>query len=496
MTRKLLARRKLEPTWLSHPVYVETYGPEVANIAALAGFAPDEAQQQILDLTFAIGPDGKSAAFEVDLIGPRQNFKTGVILQMELGWLFVTEERRIVHSAHELDTTEEAFNDLAALIEKTPALARHLAPTKSDRPGISEGNGRWAIQLVTGQKVKYKARTKNAGRGLSGDKVVLDEGFALIASHMGALLPTLTARPNPQVIVASSAGKLESAVLRDIRDRGRAGSSPRQVYVEYGDRRAWEGCQDPKCNHAKTAIGCAADDEDRWHEIMPALGGRVQVETIRAQRQAVPPEEYLREFMVWWDDPIGEDEEPAAINARRWGKLFNPKAKKPDGEVVLAVDVNPKRTRAAIGMAGEGRKGRTLVMAKTGDGTGWLVQELKRLIRKNDDVAELVLTPGQAAALMPEILAADLGVEVTLLTSSEAGQACASMQEAVKRKLLEHAGQKDLDDAVAAARVRTVNEVQLFDRKNFEDEISPVVAVSAAAWRYSKVVADGAFNIW
>ena len=99
MTRKLLARRKVEPTWLSHPAYVETYGPEVADICALAGFAPDEAQQQILDLTFAIGPNGKSAAFEVDLIGPRQNFKTGVILQMELGWLFVTMSARSGGSA-------------------------------------------------------------------------------------------------------------------------------------------------------------------------------------------------------------------------------------------------------------------------------------------------------------------------------------------------------------------------------------------------------------
>lgn len=496
MTRKLLARRKVEPTWLNHPVYVETFGPEVADIAALAGFAPDEAQTQILDLTFAIGPNGKSAAFEIDLIGPRQNFKTGVILQMELGWLFVTEERRIVHSAHELDTTEEAFNDLAKLIEDTPSLSRHLAPTRGERQGISEGNGRWAILLATGQKVKYKARTKNAGRGLSGDKVVLDEGFALIPSHMGALLPTLSARPNPQVVVASSACKLESAVLRDIRDRGRAGSSPRQAYVEYGDRRAWTGCQDPKCTHAKTAVGCAADDEARWAEIMPALGGRVSVETIRAQRQAVPPEEFIREFMVWHDDPIGEDEEPAAINTRRWGKLVNPKAKKPDGEVVLAVDVNPARTLASIGLAGEGRKGRTLVMVKTVAGTAGVVPELRRLLKKNDDVAEIVLTPGQAAALMPELLKADLGVEISLLTSSELGQACAATQEAVKRKLLEHTGQKALDDAVAAARVRTVNEVQLFDRKNFDDEISPVVAISAAAWRYSKVVADGAFNIW
>ena len=120
----------------------------------------DPEQELLLDLIFAIRPDGRSAAFEVDIVGPRQNFKTGTILMAELGWLFVTEQKLIVHSAHELDTTAEAFRDLAAMIERTPSMARRLAPNRGERPGISEGNGRWAIELRTGQRMKYKARTK------------------------------------------------------------------------------------------------------------------------------------------------------------------------------------------------------------------------------------------------------------------------------------------------------------------------------------------------
>ena len=283
------AKRRLEPTWLSHPVYVETFGPEVADLSALAGMTPDPEQELLLDLTFAFGLNGKSAAFEIDVIAARQNLKTGFILQAELGWLYITRERLIVHSAHEMSTTEEAFLDLATLIEDTPALAADLKPTRSERPGIFEGNGRWSIHLRTlehgQQRIKYKARTKGGGRGLTGNKVVLDEAFALLPTHMGALLPTLAAVPDPQVVKASSAGKVGSTVLIEARDRGRAGQSGRQVYAEWGDKQAGQGCAaGDRCTHETTVPGCALDDEKRWKTIMPALGRRVTVETVRAMR--------------------------------------------------------------------------------------------------------------------------------------------------------------------------------------------------------------------
>lgn len=59
-----LAKRRVEPTWLNHPIYVETYGPEVCELAALANYAPYPEQELALDLLFAIGPDGKSVGFE------------------------------------------------------------------------------------------------------------------------------------------------------------------------------------------------------------------------------------------------------------------------------------------------------------------------------------------------------------------------------------------------------------------------------------------------
>jgi len=477
--RSALARRLVEPTWLSHPVYVETYGPEVAEICALANFAPDPEQELILDLTFAIGSNGLSAAFEIDIIGPRQQFKTGVIKQMELGWLFVTEQRLVVHSAHELDTTAEAFRELADLIESTPALSRRLAPTRGERQGISEGNGRWAIELSAGQRIKYKARTKGGGRGLTGDKVVLDEAFALLPTHMGALLPTLAAVPDPQVVLASSAGKADSLVLHEVKDRGRAGSSPRQVYVEYGDRNAHSGCQDEACDHAKTTQGCAFDDEERWARIMPALGRRVTRATVRAMRQSMPPEEFGREFMVWWEEPVGE----GGLPLESWG-LCKDEASAPTSRPVYMVDASPGSKSAAIVAAMWRPDGLAHIeVVEHRPGADWVPGRALEL--NAHQPLDWVIDPGgPAGALLPKLL--KVKIEPRQMTTRDLGQACEAFATAVTERQLRHLGDLLLQRAIAGAGRRDIGDgLWAWSRRKSDADITTLVGATGAFWGLS-----------
>jgi hypothetical protein len=378
------------------PEYVETFGPEVADINARAGFAPDPEQELILDATFAILPNGKPAAFEVDMVGPRQNFKTGVLKMIELGWLYVTKERLCIHSAHELSTTEETFRETAALIEDNPFLSRHLLPTRGDRPGITAANGRWAIELTGDRRLRYRARQATGGRGLSGDKVVLDEFFAVTPAVIGSLYPTLSARPTPQVVSASSAGLLMSEALRDKRDRGRKGLTANQFYIEYSDplgptlEKPSAGCLRADCDHAKTAEGCALDDEDRWASIMSALDVRVARETIRSLRQAMPPAEFAREFMVWWEDPpldVGSQ-----LFGHHWGKQGLTDGRLPT-PLALAVAVNWDRTHSSIAAVGHhGDESLKVVFPATSDpklsgrrpGTTWVVEEVAGMAERHN----------------------------------------------------------------------------------------------------------------
>ena len=183
----------VEPTYRTGPDYVRTYGDEVADLAALADFAPDPEQRLGLDLIFAVDGRDRAAAFEFAVVCSRQNRKTGLFKQAVLGWLFITDQRLIIWSAHEFRTAQEAFRDMEQLIGGCPSLSRLVK--RVHRASGSEG-----IELVTGQRLMFKARTKAGGRGLTGDKVVLDEAFALQPEHMGALLPTLSVVPDPQVL--------------------------------------------------------------------------------------------------------------------------------------------------------------------------------------------------------------------------------------------------------------------------------------------------------
>lgn len=479
-----LAKRKNPAAWCHEVEYVYTLGPEVADVAAETGLIPDENQQWILDQTFGYLADGRPAAFEIDLVGPRQNIKTSSIIMMEIGWMYVTEEAYILHTAHELDATEEAFIDLRERLLETPLLSKELNPAKGDRetPGIYTGNGSWEIHLLNGTRLKYKARGKDSGRALTADKLVLDEGFAVQASQVGSLYPTLTTIPDAQVVFASSAGKLYSHVLRDHRERGRKGLSPRQFYAEWGDRRPWLGCKSKHCEHAKDAIGCALDDEKRWAEIMPAWGLRVFPETIRNMRQAMPPMEFAREFMVWWEDPPNADT-PGVLDLAKWGKSKDEAAPAPH-RVELMLDVSPDRKTSTIAAAGDGPDGRTLIIVTVLPGTEHTVKALKALTLNRNVVSPVALVPNtQAGALIPDLVEA--GVPWEPFSNVQMGQATAAFIKGVEHGRYVHVGQSEFAKAVENATTKFNGEAEVWDRRDRSVSIGPVVAGSGAAYRWS-----------
>lgn len=486
------ARRRLEPSHLHVPEYVETFGPEVADVCARAGFAPDPEQELILDATFAIQPNGKLAAFEVDMVGPRQNFKTGVLKMIELGWLFVTKERLSIHSAHELSTTEETFRETAALVEDNSFLSRHLLPTRGDRPGITAANGRWAIELTGDRRLRYRARQATGGRGLSGDKVVLDEFFAVTPAVIGSLYPTLSARPNPQVVSASSAGLLMSEALRDKRDRGRNGLTANQFYIEYSDllgpthKNPNPGCASPSCDHAKTATGCALDDEERWARIMSALDSRVQRETIRSLRQAMPPAEFAREFMVWWEDPPTED--VAQLFGVHWGRQGVSDARMPTPRC-LGVAVEVDRSHSSIGGCGDyGDDSLRVVFPAMSDadlggrrpGTSWVVDEVCAMADRHK-IPVAIAGSGPGADLV-EPLRARLGKRLLVADMSDLKDACAAFYDGVTEAHdVFHNDSEELTTAARDAVKRMSGDRFLWGRKS-GGTVSMLEAATLADW--------------
>lgn len=208
------------------PAAVSSAGSEAVELAASAGLRLDPWQVLVLEGALGEREDGLWAASEVGLIVPRQNGKGGILEARELAGLFLFGERLLLHSAHEFKTCSEAFRRLRDLVVNTPDLLRQVAPR-----GIHSAHGDEGIELRDGRRIRFVARTGGSGRGFTGDLIVLDEAMKLSGAIMSALVPTLAARPNPQIWYTASAPLpvVESDALRRLCRRGRAGDKAGEV---------------------------------------------------------------------------------------------------------------------------------------------------------------------------------------------------------------------------------------------------------------------------
>lgn len=135
------------------PPSVRHAGLQITAVAKLAGIALDEEQQFLAEATSGVGADGKWAAFEAVVMGPRQSLgKTEFMLARVLAGLVVFSEELIVYSAHRASTTTKTFRRLKRAIERNPRLGARIART-SNRIGSER------IELSTGQAVEMVARS-------------------------------------------------------------------------------------------------------------------------------------------------------------------------------------------------------------------------------------------------------------------------------------------------------------------------------------------------
>jgi len=449
----------VKPAHFTAPDFADSLAPEVADLAEMVGFPADPEQRLVLEPMFGLDRVGRRTAFEVAVIGARQNIKTGLFKIAALGEAFIAEVPLLVWSAHEFATAQEAFRDLTELIESAPDLDREVKH-------IHRSNGDEAIELLNGCRIKFKARTKSGGRGLSGKRVVLDEAFALHPTHMGALLPLLSAQVEPQVWYGSSAGLADSEVLRGIRDRGRKGS-PSMVYVEWCAPK--EGCATSDCSHVVGSEGCILDDEVYWQQANPQMGRRIRTETIRNERLALPPEEFARERLGWWDEP-GQLEH--IFGAEKWARCAIPtQAEPPTDGIALGIAVSIDRAWSSISAATP-LPGRELVgLLDRRRGTDWVVSEAKRLQDKLKCLVGID-SRGPAADLIDPLKTA--GVNLRLLSTTDVLDANAAFFDKVQTQVIAHMTHPEIEDAVRGAQRRPVSDRWAVGRRNSTADVSPL----------------------
>jgi hypothetical protein len=219
------------PRFCHIPQSVSSAGDEAVDLARMAGLEPrllarhDVCGTRSMSALMGSGRRSRSAS-----TSRARTARARSLEARELAGLFLLGERLIIHSAHEFATSLEAFRRLLALIEDTPEFERRIKR-------VSRAHGEEGIELTNRQRIRFRTRTKGGGRGFSGDCLIFDEAMFLPAMAHGALLPTLSARPNPQVWYTGSAVDQDihedGHVFGRIRERGIKGEDPALLYLEW-----------------------------------------------------------------------------------------------------------------------------------------------------------------------------------------------------------------------------------------------------------------------
>jgi hypothetical protein len=438
---------------------VRNAADDVIDLAASAGLDLFPWQRRVLQgamwVTDERTNDGalRHSAREVACLVGRQNGKGSVLEARQLGGLFLLNERLQIHTAHEFKTCYEHFRRVVDLIESAPHLRAQLKP----RTGIRTGAGDQAIELKNGNRIRFLARSRSSGRGFSADVIYLDEAFLLDEATMGALLPTLSARPNPQIWYTSSAAHHDSVVLHRLTQRAQAGDDQRLFYIEW---RADEDA-DPR-------------DPAQWLKANPSVGYRISLDDIDAEQRSLAPEEFARERLGIAEAPDGGQ---SALAVEQWLELTDTGSSVASA-LAIGLDVSPDRKWSTFGCAG--RRFDELFHVETIDrrpGTGWVVARAVDLVERHR--VPIIIDPASPAGALKSQLV-EAGVDLVEIGVRDLVNACGMFEDAVMSRTLRHIGQRSLHEAIVGASRRRIGDSWAWNRLSSQVDITPLVACTLA----------------
>jgi hypothetical protein len=450
------------------PEYASSTGSEAIELCAMAGLDLDDWQGHVLECSLGETAEGKWAAPEVGLVVARQNGKNAVQEARELVGLFLLPERLLIHSAHQFDTSVEQFRRLWRLIESTPDLEECVVK-------VSKSHGAEGIVVkVRGleKRIDFRTRTGGGGRGFTCDCLVLDEAMILPEATLGALLPTLSAVPNAQVLYCGSAvdEKIHEhgVALSRVRSRGIAGD-PALAYFEWSA----EG-ENPDLTSEEEAA-----DPENWVMANPGLGIRIDPEYVEREQRSMDPRTFAVERLGVgaWPDPDGSSGRP--ISPQMWARCADPDSTFV-GQPAYAFDVAYDRSSACIAAAGKRSDGLWHIeVIKHRSRTDWVAPGLEVLLATSK--APVVCdASGTAGGILADLTAR--GVEVVPISAADHAAACGLIYDLVDQDILRHRDSPELRHAIQGAMKRALGDRWAWSRKDASVDICPLVAVTLALW--------------
>jgi len=444
-------------------------------------------------------PDGTLRFRTVVILVARQNGKSTLSQVLALWFLYVYGTALVLGTAQDLDTAEEVWQGAVDLVVETDDEGMPLRPDLHDLlDRVVMVNGKKSLNLKSGERYKVKAANRRAGRGLSGDVVLLDE----LREHQtwdawGAITKTTMARAQALILALSNAGDATSVVLRYLRKLAHEPLGDPDGLHEHAEAVPVilpEDEDDLPDDDDTLAIfewsappGCSVLDRDAWAMANPSLGYTISERTIASACRTDPEWIFRTEVLCQWSEGTLEGPFPAGA----WEACGDSASRRaPGAPVALCVDVSWDRGTTYVGLATTRSDGLAHVeVVASRAGTDWVADWLTSPER-SDDVRRApvaVQAKGAPASSLAAPLA-EAGVNVVEWSGAALGAATGALYDRVRAAVgegeaptaLRHRNQPVLNLAAATASTRPAGDAWLWDRKR--SDASPLVAVTGALW--------------
>jgi hypothetical protein len=409
-------------------------------------------QQLVAEVGTEIDPEtGRLAYREVIVSVPRQSGKTTLVLAFELQRaLKWPTSQRIAYTAQTgWDARRKLVDDQAPLLMDSPL-----------RAGVSRvlrGAGNEAIVFRNGSRIDVLATTEAAGHGRVIDLAVIDEAFSDADDRREqALLPAMATRKSAQLLVVSTMGTDASTYLNRKVEAGRTSSMLDEGHgIAYFEWSAPDQDVD-------------IDDPSVWHSCMPALGLTIDEDVVRHARKTMSESDFRRAML---NQRTSTDER--VIPVAMWNAVCSEDVA-PEGRLCFGVDVNAERSAAAIAAADSIGRGELI---EHRPGVGWVAERVAELVKRWG--GEVALDAyGPAGSLADEIEA--LGITVRRYSTRDMSYACASLFDSIADNKIRIRSHPALDSAAAAARRRISGDSWMWQRRDADSDVSPLVALTLA----------------
>lgn len=478
-------------------------------------------QKVLLCRMLELLPDGSLRFRTSVVLIARQNGKSTLSQVLALWFMIAWGWPLVLGTAQDLETAEEVWQGAVDLVEEDDELSRLMKR-------VVKVNGKKALELKkkpSDEKVsaryKVKAANRRAGRGFTGNLIMLDE----LREHQnweawGAITKTTMAQAEALILALSNAGDMTSIVLRYLRKMAHeAIGDPDGICEEIGaagptaldlndlaqenedldedDLADFEQDEDTLfLAEWSAAPGCDKRDRQGWAQANPSLNWNAGFteRTIAAACKTDPEWVFRTEVLCQWSEGTLLGPFPPGS----WDKGKNPVETLADGsqrvgdehrivsKVWAGVAQSHDRSMTYVAFGGyraDGIAQIEIVAARHGSDwvKGWLMDEKRR------DRIVSVAGQSKGAPISPLMEALDEDEEFTIPVVEWAGgdltAGWADVFDSVRDEKVRHNPQPVLDTAAATAVLKIFSGgAAIPDDRASPADIAPLMAFIAAKW--------------